>query len=370
MKGPLCLAETVPLKMRISALRLQDFRNYSFQEVELGAGLHVFEGRNAQGKTALLEAVYLGATARSFRTSKEADLIRWGQPGGGLHLSMERDSGRPRELSMRWQAQPLLRKILLQDQPVRRLADFLSELPLALFTPDDLELVQGGPELRRAYLDLLLCKLYPAYLEALGRYQKVLRQKGALLRTQRSPDRGELASWDELLMQFGMLIVGFRRELCSQLQPRLAYLYAELSGEAQALTLTYRPCVEEDFAAALERARGEELRRRSPLVGPHRDEVQLCLGEAVVRRFGSQGQRRTLALAMRLAQAEVLLEIGKERPVVLLDDCFSELDPGRQARLLAWLEGASQVLITTATPLDLSPAHRLYRVDEGQVFPC
>ena len=131
--------------MRISALRLQDFRNYAFQEVELGAGLHIFEGRNAQGKTALLEAVYLGATARSFRTSKEGDLIRWGQSEGGLHLSMLRDSGRARQLTMRWQAQPLQRRILLQEQPVRRLADFLSELPLALFTPDDLELVQGGP---------------------------------------------------------------------------------------------------------------------------------------------------------------------------------------------------------------------------------
>ena len=140
--------------MRISALRLHDFRNYSFQEVELGAGLHVFEGCNAQGKTALLEAVYLGATARSFRTSKDADLIRWGQSGGGLHLSMIRDSGRPRSLTMRWQEG--VRKILVQEQPVRRLADFLSELPLALFTPDDLELVQGGPDQRRAYLDLLL----------------------------------------------------------------------------------------------------------------------------------------------------------------------------------------------------------------------
>lgn len=368
MKGPLCLAEMLLASMRISALRLQDFRNYTFQEVELGAGLHVFEGRNAQGKTALLEAVYLGATARSFRTSKEADLIRWGQAGGGLHLSMVRDSGRPRQLSMRWQAQPLQRRILLQDQPVRRLADFLSELPLALFTPDDLELVQGGPEMRRGYLDLLLCKLYPAYLEALGRYQKVLRQKGALLRAQSS--RAELESWDQLLKQFGLQLMEFRAQACLQLQPLLASLYAELSGESQALHIAYEPCVRGDFREALQRAHSEEWRRRTCLVGPHRDEVQLCLGEALVRRFGSQGQRRTLALAMRLAQAEMLLEIGKERPVVLLDDCFSELDPLRQARLLRWLEGASQVLITTATPLELSPEHRLYRVDEGKVSPC
>ncbi|MBS2035448.1 DNA replication/repair protein RecF [bacterium] len=352
--------------MRISALRLHDFRNYAFQEVELGAGLHVFEGCNAQGKTALLEAVYLGATARSFRTNKDADLIRWGQLSGGLHLSMVRDSGRTRSLTMRWQEGA--RKILVQDQPVRRLADFLSELPLALFTPDDLELVQGGPEMRRAYLDLLLCKLYPAYLEALGRYQKVLRQKGALLRAQSS--RVELESWDQLLVQFGQQLMEYRAEACQRLQPVLASLYASLSGEEVPLRLCYLPCVQGDFGEALRRAQSEEWRRRSPLVGPHRDEVQLSLGEALVRRFGSQGQRRTLALSMRLAQAEMLLEIGKERPVVLLDDCFSELDPGRQARLLRWLEGASQVLITTATPLGLSPEHRLYRVDQGRVQSC
>lgn len=366
MKGPLCLAETVCWKMRISALRLHDFRNYCFQEVELGPGLHVFEGRNAQGKTALLEAVYLGATARSFRTNKEGDLVRWGQTAGGLHLSMVRDSGRLRSLSMRWQDG--VRKILVQEQPVRRLAEFLSELPLALFTPDDLELVQGGPDMRRAYLDLLLCKLYPAYLEALGRYQKVLRQKGALLRAQSS--RTELESWDQLLMKFGAQLMEYRSQACEKLQPMLACLYAELSGEEVRLRLEYVPNVQTDFEEALRRAQSEEWRRRSPLVGPHRDEVQLSLGEALVRRFGSQGQRRTLALAMRLAQAEMLLEIGKERPVVLLDDCFSELDPGRQARLLRWLEGASQVLITTATPLELSPEHRLYRVDQGTVQPC
>ena len=357
--------------MKVQQIRLEDFRNYSFQEVELGSGLHVFEGRNAQGKTALLEAVYLAATARSFRTSKESDLIRWGQPHGGLQLTMQRDSGKARQLAMRWQGQPPQRRIFLQEQPVRRLSEFLSELPLALFTPDDLDLVQGGPEQRRGYLDLLLCKLYPSYLEALGRYQKVLRQKSALLKGARSPSGHELDSWDELLVQFGVQIVEARQRMCEQLTPLLSRLYAELSGETNLLHLSYAPsCRPGELPEALRRARSEELRRHTSLVGPHRDEVQLSLGEAGVRRFGSQGQRRTLALSLRLAQADILWEIGQERPVVLLDDCFSELDPTRQARLLEWLEQASQVLITTACPLQLSQPHRHYRVDQGQVSPC
>lgn len=356
--------------MKVCLIRLEDFRNYSFQEVSLQSGVHVFEGGNAQGKTALLEAVYLGGTARSFRTHREADLIRWGCSQGGLHLDLERDSGKQRQLSLRWSGQPLQRTIRLQDQVVRKLSEFLRELPLALFTPDDLDLVQGGPEMRRGYLDLLLCKLYPQYLESLGRYHKVIRQKSALLKA--GPARSvELDSWDALVVKFGGVVVEFREQLCAQLGPLIRRLYAELSGEALELLLEYQPnCRAEELAQALARFRGEELRRASCLVGPHRDELELSLGSALVRRFGSQGQRRTLALAMRLAQAEIFLEIGKERPVVLLDDCFSELDPQRQARLLDWSSRASQVLITTATPLQMTQSHTHYRVYQGQVRPC
>lgn len=353
--------------MRISTLRLHNFRNYSFLELDLGAGLHVFEGHNAQGKTALLEAIYLGGTARSFRTTKDIDLIRWDQPAGGIHLSITSDSGNRRSLSLRWQQQGG-REILVQEQPVHRLVDFLRELPLVLFTPYDLELVQAGPDKRRAYLDLLLCKLYPTYLEALGRYQKVLREKSALLRGQIVS--AELNSWDELLIKYGWQLMEFRRQACEALQPRLASLYAQLSGEEVRLSLDYLPCVQGDFREVLQRCQAEEWRRRTPLVGPHRDELQILLGQAVVRRFGSQGQQRTLALAMRLAQAEMLLDVGKERPVILLDDCFSQLDPGRQSRLLHWLERASQALITTATPLTLAGQHRLYQVQQGRVQFC
>lgn len=356
--------------MKVCLIRLEDFRNYAFQELSLQSGVHVFEGGNAQGKTALLEAVYLGGTARSFRTHREADLIRWGCSQGGLHLDLERDSGKLRQLNMRWCGQPVQRSIRLQDQVVRKLSEFLRELPLALFTPDDLEVVQGGPEMRRGYLDLLLCKLYPQYLESLGRYHKVMRQKSALLKAGLFQPV-ELDSWDALVVKFGSLVVEFRQQLCAQLGPMIRRLYAELSGESVELRVEYQPnCRAQELALALHRSRGEELRRRTCLVGPHRDELEMSLGSARVRRFGSQGQRRTLALAMRLAQAEIFLEIGKERPVVLLDDCFSELDRQRQARLLDWSSRASQVLITSATPLLMTQPHSYYRVHQGQVVPC
>lgn len=337
----------------------------------------VFEGCNAQGKTALLEAIYLGATGRSFRTPRDADLMRFQADSTRVKLRLERDSGKQRGLELEWtgrEGNPQ-RVIRINDLPVRKLADFLRELPLALFTPDDLELVQGGPGARRGFLDLLLCKLSPAYLEALGRYGKVLRQKLALLKGPRPISRDLLESWQELQVQFGVEVSLQRQSVCQTLAPLLARIYARLSGESAPLELRYLPAGATDsvsFFKLLHAQAGEEARRRSALVGPQRDEVELLLPHqgGAVRRFGSQGQQRTLALALRLAQAELLRELGHERPVVLLDDCFSELDPGRQLRLLEWLGEASQVLITTATPLHLPCAHRLFRVQGGQVTAC
>lgn len=357
------------------SLSLEQFRNYTRQDVELGPGLHVFEGRNAQGKTALLEAIYLGATARSFRTSKERDLIQWDQVQARIDLQLQRDSGKQRQLSMRWTQEnaSCKREIWLQENPIRKLSEFLSELPLALFTPDDLELVQGGPQERRGYVDLLLCKLYPVYLETLGRYQKALRQKSALLKTQKNPDRGELESWDQLMTRFGTFLTQERATLCQRLEPLLRKTYQELSGEKQDLAMTYQSSGRQDatdYWEALQQRQGEELRTRSCLIGPHRDEIHFHLGPGLVRRFGSQGQRRTLALALRLAQADILRDLGHENPVVLLDDCFSELDPLRQGRLLEWLESCSQVMITTATPLQLNRPYSHYQVEEGRVQPC
>lgn len=256
-------------------------------------------------------------------------------------------------------------------QPVRKLADFLGELPLALFTPEDLQLVWGPPAERRRYLDLLLCKLYPAYLGALTRYQRCLKERSALLRRPdlRAP---ELEPWDDILVTLGAELTARRERLCDPLAGAVRTLYHELSGEPADLSLRYRPSGSADpqaFAESLRSRRAEELRMKACLVGPHRDELALGLGGREVRRFGSQGQRRTLALALRLAQARLLGEIGGESALVLLDDCFSELDPDRQRRLLGALRGVPQVFITTATPLELEVPCTVFAVQAGTLAP-
>lgn len=351
--------------MHFTRLELENFRLYEKLALDLPAGLNVLFGANAQGKTAFLEALYLLATSRSFRTTSELELIRWEQPVARIGSKLERDSGRERRLDFAWQrqGQKAQREVRLMGQPVKKLSEFLGEVLLTLFVPGDLSLVQGGPQERRRYLDLTLCKLYPTYLASLSAYQKVVKQRNELLK--RGPRAPELEPWDLLLVQHGQQLMTRRQDLVDDLDGRFDRLYRQLSGEELPLSLRYAPNTG-DFASDLERRRPEELRLRTSLTGPHRDELQVRLGERSLRRFGSQGQQRTAVLALRLAEAEVLTERSGESAMVMLDDCLSELDPGRQERLLSNLSAYRQVFLTTAVPVSGLPG-TLWRVDQGRI---
>lgn len=358
--------------MLLRRLDLADFRCYDQLSLAVEPGLSVLVGSNAQGKTAFLEALYVLSAARSFRARSDVELVRWGQGTASVKAELERDSGRTRRLEIRFHREAQ-KQALLQGRPVERLADFLGEVPVALFTPDDLSLVQGGPGGRRRYLDLQLCKLYPAYLGTLSRYQKALRQRNELLRRRPPPKPLELEPWDSLLAELGTAITARRRQLLEDVGVSLAELYAHLSQEGAALETRYQPGGPDDPPSFLERLlsrRGLELRRGSTLTGPHRDDFELLLGSQELRRYGSQGQQRTAALSLRLAEARVLSERGGERAIVLLDDCFSELDGSRQQRLLTLLEDYPQVLVTSATPLDLRVDAKVMRVEGGAVHPA
>lgn len=357
--------------MHFTHLQLSNFRLYRSLSLELPEGLNVFWGANAQGKTALLEALYLLATSRSFRTQSEVELVRWDEEVARISSRLARDSGRERRLEFAWQrqGQKVTREVRLMGQPVRKLGEFLGEVLLTLFVPGDLSLIQGGPQERRRFLDLTLCKLYPTYLAALSQYQRVIKQRNELLK--RGHAAGELEPWDLLLVQNAGQLMARRHELALDLDGRFQRLYRRLSREEAPLSLTYAPNSTE-LEADLMRRRAEELRLRTSLVGPHRDELQVRLGSRSLRRFGSQGQQRTAVLALRLAEAEVLTERSGESAMVLLDDCLSELDPSRQERLLDSLTGYRQVFLTTAVPVSGLPG-TLWRVEAGQIAkptPC
>ncbi len=321
--------------MHLAHLRLRDFRNYARLDVDFAPGFHVLLGDNAQGKTNVLEAIYLMATLRSFRGVGGAQMIRHGQRGyfvGGNVVGQGEH-----EIKIYWSARE--RKLALDGQPVKKLSDYLGTLRAVVFCTEDLQLVKGAARSRRRFLDLLLAQTRPDYLPLLQRYMHTVRARNALLK-QRAVDEAALDSFSAELVKLGNEIIRARRELAPKFSPLARLAYRRISNDAEELRIEYQPSVKKDFAVELAQSRARERSYRSTLVGPHRDDLQLLLHEKSAAQFGSEGQKRTLAIALKMAQAEFLAGIHGSPPILLIDDVMGELDVKRRSGFLPLLEQA------------------------------
>ena len=319
--------------MHLAHLRLREFRNYPRLDVDFDPGFHLLLGHNAQGKTNLIEAIYLLATLRSFRGVGGAQMVRHTAKGYFVGASVV--SSASHEIKMYWSAAE--RKLSLDGQPVRRLADYLGTLRAVVFCTEDLQLVKGTARPRRRFLDLLLAQTQPHYLPLLQRYALALRSRNSLLK-QRTPDPALLDSFSQELVSLGNQLITARRELLPRLSPLARLAYRRISNDAEELRLEYAPSVKADFAVELARAAARERTYRSTLVGPHRDDLALLLNGQPAGEFGSEGQKRTLAIALKMAQAEYVTGLLGSPPVLLIDDVMGELDAKRRSGLLPLLE--------------------------------
>lgn len=353
----------------LERLKLYCFRLYEELAFEPQPGLNLLMGGNGAGKTALLEASHLLSAARSFRARREQELVLWGQAACRVEGQFRTDKGRGRNLSLSWTRQEgeWTKSATFQGDRVARLADFLGCVPCSLFTPADLDLVAGSPTVRRRYLDLQLSKTSPAHLLDLAQLKKVLSSRNSLLRQGR-PAR-ELAPWETLLFDLSLRVGERREHLVAELDSRCREYHAALTGdEAGAVSLRYRRCWptdREEFRQRLKEVYEKERQQGSTLLSPQKDELEIQNQGRSLRLYGSQGQQRTLALCLRLAEAANLSELQGEGAILLLDDVFSELDLERRDRLLALLPGFAQVLVTTAAPLECNGA--VHRVKGGKV---
>jgi DNA replication and repair protein RecF len=353
--------------MHLAHLRLRDFRNYTRLDADFTPGFHLFLGNNAQGKTNLLEAVYLLATLRSFRGVSGAPMVRHGQKGyfvGGRVVAQGEH-----EIKRYWS--PRQRQLVLDGQPVRRLTDYLGTLRTVIFCTEDLQLIKGLARSRRRFLDLLLSQTHPTYLPLLQRYSQALRSRNALLK-QPVPDEAALESFSQELILAGNDLIRFRAELTPKFSPLARSAYGRIAHEAEDLRLEYQPCVKTDFAVELAQFRARERACAMTLVGPHRDDVQLLINDQSAAEFGSEGQQRTLALALKMAQAEYLTALHGAPPVLLLDDVMGELDAQRRSGLLPLLERAhearGQVFMTATAeqwPRELGRELQRWTVADG-----
>ena len=356
-------------RVHVAHLRLRDFRNYARLDADFTPGFHVLVGGNAQGKTNILEAIYLLATLRSFRGVGGAQMIRHGQKGYfvGARITSQGD----REIKMYWSSAE--RNLSLNGQPVRKLMDYLGVLRAVVFCTEDLQLIKGSGRGRRRFLDLLLAQTYPAYLPALQRYARALRSRNAMLK-QRAFDPVALESFSRELVALGKEITRLRQELIPKLSPLARLAYRRISNDAEELRLEYQPSVKRDFSLELAQSRDRERAYRSTVVGPHRDEVQLLLDDKPAAQFGSEGQKRALAIALKMAQAEYITGVQGVPPVLLIDDVMGELDVRRRSGLLPLLERAhharGQVFMTCTEenwPRELGRELQHWNVEAGKL---
>ncbi len=361
--------------MQLEQLWLTDFRNYPAADlVPAAEGITVVTGANGEGKTNLLEAIAYLSTLRSFRGAPGEAMVRVGSSSAVVRAQLRREG---RDILVEAELRASGRdRVQVNRQPLRRTRDLLGALVVTVFGPDDLELVKGGPAGRRRYLDDLLVALHPRHDATQSEVDGVLKQRNALLRqaagrTRPDPDAvATLDVWDAKLAAAGEALASARGALAAALEPLADASYSRVAGGGPPgqVAVVYQPSWEGTLAAALAAARHDDLRRGVSTVGPHRDELAVAIGGLPARTHASQGEQRSVALALRLAGHELVTGRIGTAPVLLLDDVFSELDSDRSAGLLAALP-AGQALLTTAgsVPAGARVEKRL-RVEDGKLL--
>ena len=352
--------------MYLNNLHLWSFRNYVEQQVKFTAQKTIVVGNNAQGKSNLLEAIELLATLKSHRAIRDRELVLDGSTYGKIEATIERAYGTA-ELSLTLRKQGR-RTAAINREILPRQLDFLGRLNAVQFSSLDLDLVRGAPESRRNWIDRLLIQLEPVYAHMLQQYERVLRQRNALLKTLRQQEQEkqididrekliQLKLWDEQLAATGSRVTRRRARVLHRIAPIAQTWHERISGQTEVLEIIYAPNVEwtEDlpdkvqqaFLARIEQRRIAEQHQGKTLIGPHRDEIELIINETPARYYGSQGQQRTLVLALKLAELKLIEEVVGEPPLLLLDDVLAELDPHRQNQLLGAIGARFQTIITT-----------------------
>jgi DNA replication and repair protein RecF len=362
--------------VRLRRLELTDLRSYEHAVVEFGPGVTVLVGPNAQGKTNLLEAVQRVATGSSHRVAGDGPLVRVGADIGVVRCHLETDDGRARTIELELGSGRRTRT-RVDGQEVRRSSEAVGVLRAVLFAPEDVAIVRGDPAERRRFLDELLAQRRPAYAATRGEFERVLRQRNQLLKQAR-PLSGQareaaaatLEVWTEQLIAHGTQLTAARIAAVRTLAGPVDAFYRQLADRPEPIVLTYRSSagaavgaaeertvpdpapIAEAMRHALREVAADELRRGTSLVGPHRDDLELLIGALPARGYSSHGEAWSLALALKLATFEVLAEVG-DRPIVLLDDVFAELDTTRRERLASACERFDQVLVTAAVEEDV-----------------
>lgn len=357
--------------MYIQSLELKNYRNYDRLIIEFSSGTNILYGDNAQGKTNILESVYLGATTKSHRGSKDKEIIRFGENESHIRIHlMKQDIGHQIDMHLK---KSRTKGAAIDRIPIKRSSDLLGFVPVIFFSPEDLSIIKNGPSERRKFLDIELSQLEKMYLHQLSSYNKVMAQRNNLLK-QLAYQRellDTLDSWDLQLVKYGSEVIRYRRKFIEDLNEIIREIHKNLTGKKEKIVLKYDYSVNYDeFLTVLQRKREIDLKYASTGAGPHRDDIEFLVNGIDIRRFGSQGQQRTAALSLKLAQIELVKRQTGETPILLLDDVLSELDSSRKNYLLDSIKDI-QTLITCTGLEEFINSHlqidKMFQVKSGKI---
>ena len=357
--------------MIIKSLELANFRNYEELDISFDKGTNILYGDNAQGKTNILEAIYVSATTKSHKGSKDKEIINFDKEEAHIRTYLEKENVETRvDMHLRKNKS---KGIAIDGQKIKKAADLMGLLNVVFFSPEDLSIIKDGPAERRRFADMELCQLDSFYLYNLNHYNKIIGQRNKLLKDMYfQPELKEtLNIWDSQLVSFGSKIIERREQFVKQLGDIIFDIHKKLSGGKEELVIAYEPDVSiEDFEKQMKYNQDKDIRLKQTTTGPHRDDFSFVVNGVDIRKYGSQGQQRTAALSLKLSEIELVKKISKDTPVLLLDDVLSELDSNRQNYLLNSI-GNIQTIIT-CTGLDefinnRFEINKIFKVTNGTV---
>lgn len=357
--------------MVIKSLELSDFRNYSSLSMNFSKGTNILYGDNAQGKTNILEAIYVCATTKSHKGSKDREIIQLDKEESHIRIYIENNLS-AHKLDMHLKKNKS-KGIAINGIPIRKSSELIGLTPVVFFSPEDLSIIKNGPAERRKFIDMELCQLDKIYLYNLSKYNKIILQRNNLLKQIgfNKELMDTLCIWDNQLLEYGSKIIERREKFIQQLNRIMFDIHKKLSGDKEEIKVKYEPNVELNiFEKKLKQSIDRDISNRITNVGPHRDDISFFIKEKDIRKFGSQGQQRTAALSLKLSEIELVKDITKDTPILLLDDVLSELDRSRQNYLLDSINDIQTIV--TCTGLEEFVNNRLsidkiYKVVEGTV---
>ena len=357
--------------MVIKSIELADYRNYESLTMQFDKGTNILYGDNAQGKTNILEAIFVAATTKSHRGSKDREIINFDKEEAHIRTYLEKEGVETRvDMHLR---KSKSKGIAIDGQKIKKAADLLGLCNVVFFSPEDLGIIKNGPSERRRFVDMELCQLDSFYLYNLNHYNKIINQRNKLLKDMyMNPDLKEtLNIWDMQLVSFGSKVIERRRLFVDQLNEIIYEIHKKLSGGKEELLIKYEPDVEiDEFEKKLRFSQDRDIKAKMTSVGPHRDDFSFLVGDIDIRKYGSQGQQRTAALSLKLSEIELVKKIAKDTPVLLLDDVLSELDSNRQNYLLNSIGGIQTIITCTGLEEFVNnrfEINKVFQVHEGSV---